>query len=107
VTEQIGHSTRYPSATVTLDHLYEPGASAIDDEVSRSWTLARDVTECADPVTALAYDDDGELYYTLSVILPTDRDEEEDALDRMLAILGRHAGVTRVDFPGRPDLDIG
>jgi hypothetical protein len=99
-------SARYPSATVVLDHLYDPGDSAIDDEVGASWTLARRPTECADPVTALAYDDDGELYYTLSVILPTDPDAEEDALERLLLTLGRHAGVTRVDFPGRPDLDV-
>ena len=29
-------SRRYPSATVTLDHLYEAGDSVLDDEVGAS-----------------------------------------------------------------------
>lgn len=99
-------TTRYPSATVTFDHLYEPGESFLDDEIGASWTLAHKPTACADPVTCHAYDDDDEHYYTLSVVLPTDDVEEEDALERLASILARHAGVTRLTFPDHPELDV-
>jgi hypothetical protein len=99
-------TTRHPSATVTFDHLYneeqQPGNV---DEIGAAWTIG-DATECTEPVTAYAYDDDDERYYTLSVVLPTDSDEEEYALGELINTLGRHAGVTRLTFPGHPELDV-
>lgn len=98
-------SVRTPSATVTFDHLYRAG-DTVPDEVGASWEIGP-AAPCADPIIARAYDDDGERYYTLSVILPTDPDDEDDALSVLLSTLGRHAGVTSVQFPGRRHLDVG
>ena len=97
------HYKRKPTAVVTFDYLWEEGDTD-DDEVGRAWNLDDEVATC-EQVIAYAYDDDGERYYKLAVILPVD--DNEDALTHLLAILMRHAGVTEIRFPGRPDLDVG
>ena len=58
-------------------------------------------------VTAWAFDDDGEHYYNLDVVLPVSDDDATDtALERLAHALGRYAGITYIKFPGRPHLDL-
>jgi hypothetical protein len=95
---------RHPSAVVTVDHLYDAEHDD-DDEIGAAWTLGP-TAECAEPIEARAYDDDDEHYYTLSVTLPADPDAEDAASYELARVLARHAGVTRVTYPTRPDLDI-
>lgn len=94
---------RIPTAVITFDYLWDERDT--EDEVGKAWVLgeACEVMQ----VTGNAYDDDGERYYKLHVNLPVADPDQEDALCNLLSILGRHAGVTSITFPGRKELDVG
>lgn len=98
--------SRKPSAVVTFDYLWSDTEGGADDEVGKAWVIHDEVVPVMS-VAARAYDDDGELYYRLMVMVPAENPAQEYALGELLSILGRHAGVTSIRFAGRPELDVG
>lgn len=93
------------TATVSVDHLFDP-TDSYPSEVGRIFIL-NDVPVDAetDVRTCRARDDDGELYYTLRVIVPRDDPYQEDTLCQLLTSLGSWAGVTSIAFDGHHELD--
>lgn len=94
-------------AVITHDYLYDEFG---DDDVTGETIdyLGDEVNEFGlqPAVECKAYDDDDILYFDLAVHLPAyTRFAETCALDSLLYKLGRGWGVTRISFPGHPELD--
>ena len=89
-------------AVCMADYVSFDGTSS----VGQVW-LRRFVHETeAHPVVALAFDDDGILYYRLEVLLPAAAHHLDAYLEEILHHLGACDGVTSITFPDRPELDM-